>query len=100
MTFLTTNFETKCAGIEKSVLNYCGNDLENDLIELNEKYQKFIFSAPYLEYSKNIEEVENYLVGGLSLFSSFCLLSTLLMLIVSSNLFISEIRKEIGIYSL
>ena len=100
MTFLATNFETKCAGIEKSVLNYCGNDLENDLIELNEKYQKFIFSAPYLEYSKNIEEVENYLVGGLSLFSSFCLLSTLLMLIVSSNLFISEIRKEIGIYSL
>ena len=100
MTFLAFNFGIKCSGIERSILNYSGNNLENDLLELNEKYQKYTFSAPYLEYSKNIEEVESYLIGGLSLFSSFCLLSTLLMLIVSSNLFISEIKKEIGIYSL
>lgn len=100
ITFFMTNFNEDNYGIEKIILNYEGNNIVDDLSFLNDKYPGYNFTNPYLEYARSIDNVGYYLTLGLTIFSSFCLISTLLMLIVSSSLFVSETRKEIGIYSL
>jgi ABC-type antimicrobial peptide transport system permease subunit len=100
ITFLMTNFEINNIGINKMIINYSGDNLKEDLKFLNDSYPQYEFSNPYLEYASSIDEIGKYLTLGLGVFSSFCLISTLLLLIVSSSLFVLDTSKEIGIYSL
>ena len=81
------------------VLNYLGDDITTSIKNLNEKHPKYLFSNPFLDYKKKVDETIEYLNLGLIIFSSFCLFSALLMVIISSYLFIVDTKKEIGIYT-
>ena len=85
--------------VEKAVFEYCGDDIEGYMEMLNNKYPKYLFENPFLDYKRKVDETISYINFGLSVFSSFCLISSLLMVIISSYLFVRDTKKEIGIYT-
>lgn len=85
--------------ITSSLYDYKGDDIETYIDELNQKYPKYNFSNPLLDYKKKVDETLYYLNLGLNIFSFFCLTSSLLMIFISSYLFVNDTKKEIGIYT-
>jgi len=85
--------------VEKAVFEYIGDDIEGYMEMLNNKYPKYLFENPFLDYKRKIDETISYINLGLGIFSSFCLISSLLMVIISSYLFVIDTKKEIGIYT-
>ena len=85
--------------ITSSLYDYKGHDIETYIDELNQKYPKYNFSNPLLDYKKKVDETLYYLNLGLNIFSFFCLSSSLLMIFISSYLFVNDTKKEIGIYT-
>ncbi len=85
--------------IDNVLFKYDGNNITNDLKELNDKYKDYEFTNPYLDYKTKIDETIYYINIGLSIFSCFCLLASFLMIVMSSYIFVRDNKKEIGIYT-
>lgn len=83
----------------KVIFDYSGDDIENVIESLNKKYPKYIFENPFIDYKKTIDETILYINIGLGIFSSFSFVSAVLMMIISSYLFVVDTKKEIGIYT-
>lgn len=101
ITFLLLNMNKDQASLfpDSAIFSYKGNDIFKILEELNSKYPDLTFSNPYLEYKTKIDDTISYIEKGLNLFSLFCLISSLLMVILTSYLFVVNTKKEIGIYT-
>ena len=84
---------------ESAVLEYKGDDIKGYIDLMNKRYQSYIFENPFLDYIEKVNETIEYINLGLVVFSSFCLIASLLMVIISSYLFVVDSKKEIGIYT-
>ena len=100
-TYLEIILQRSCQDylIDSALFEYKGESVEEYIKYLNEKYPKYLFENPFLDYKKKVDETIGYVNLGLSLFSTFSLISSMLMMIVSSYLFVSDTKKEIGIYT-
>lgn len=81
------------------IFEYSGENIEGKIKELNDKYNDYNFENPFLEYLDVVNDTIKYINLGLSIFSMFCLISSVLMMIISSYLFVVDSKKEIGIYT-
>ena len=101
MIFLSSSLLNGSASyyINNVLFKYNGEDINSDLKTLNEKYKDYEFTNPYLDYKAKIDETIFYINLGLSIFSSFCLLASFLMIVMSSYIFVRDNKKEIGIYT-
>ena len=99
--FLTIVLENESSlyAIDSAIFDYQGEDINNYIETLNARFPKYRFENPLLDYKKKVDETIYYLNLGLNIFSFFCLTSSLLMVFISSYLFVMDTKKEVGIYT-
>ena len=74
------------------------DNIEKEITYLSKNYPNYSFSSPSKEVSDSIDETLDYVIFILLIFSSFSLIISVLLLITTTHLTISENTKDITLF--
>lgn len=75
-------------------INNIAFSVDKDYQNIDDEFPQYSFVRPLSEVNKSIEEVVNYLTTALIIFSSICILISILMLLLINNLNILDCKKD------